>query len=179
HELQNILEQDLDGYPEVELPTTPDWLADHVRNGARTAHQYYETCIEHYDLAKGVRNPPAGLDQELKDILAELIGLAAVGFARLLERGFDESQVQPPEVELVLDTIIAQARRPVNWVWGCCVATRRITTAWSTSATLPGSRRRSKRPGCRPGYNRPSRCARSPNLSSSGGLFDTWKEEGS
>lgn len=116
HELQNILEQDFDGYPEMELPTTPTWLADHVRNGARMAHQYYDTCIEHYDLAKGVRNPPAGLDQEMKDILAQLIGVAAVGFARLLERGFDESQAQAPEVELVLDTIIAQCRRPVNWI---------------------------------------------------------------
>jgi hypothetical protein len=116
HELQNILEHDFDGYPNMELPTTPTWLADHVRNGARMAHQYYDTCIEHYDLAKGVRNPPAGLDQELKDILAQLIGFAAVGFARLLERGFDESQAQAPEVELVLDTIIAQCRRPVNWI---------------------------------------------------------------
>ena len=116
HEFQQIIEQDFGGYPALELPTTPDWLADHVRNGAHAAHRSYDLCIEHYDLAKGVRNPPAGLDQEMKDAIAELIGLATVGFARLLERGFDESQVQPPAVELMLDAIIAQCRRPVNWI---------------------------------------------------------------
>lgn len=116
HEFQNIIEHDLGGYPALELPTTPDWLADHVRNGARASHRYYETCIEHYDLSKGVRHPPSGLDQEMKDAVAELVGIATVGFARLLERGFDESEVQPPQVELLLDTVIAQCRRPVNWI---------------------------------------------------------------
>ena len=59
------------------------------RNGARrrqASNPYYETVIEHYDFAKGVKDPPAGLDQELKDTIAKLVGYAAVGLARILDR---------------------------------------------------------------------------------------------
>ncbi len=116
HEFQNILEADLGGYPEMELPATADWLADHVKAGAAAAHVHYEACIDHYDLARGVKNPLLGMDQEMKDRVARMVGHATVGFARLLERMFDESYVQPPHVELTLDSLIAQLRQPVNWV---------------------------------------------------------------
>jgi hypothetical protein len=116
HEFQNILEADLGGYPDMELPTTPEWLADHVKAGAAAAHEHYEACIDHYDLARGVKNPLSGMDQEMKDRVARMVGHAVVGFSRLLERAFDESFVQPPRVELTLDSLIAQVRRPVNWI---------------------------------------------------------------
>ena len=116
HEFQNILEADLGGYPEMELPATAEWLADHVKAGAAAANVHYEACIDHYDLARGVKNPLVGMDQEMKDRVARMVGHATVGFARLLERVFDESYIQPPHVELTLDSLIAQLRQPVNWV---------------------------------------------------------------
>ena len=39
-----------------------------------------------------MKDPPAGLDQELKDAIAPLVGHAAVGFARVLDRAFEEAR---------------------------------------------------------------------------------------
>lgn len=112
-ELQNILEQDLGGYPDVEVPVRPDWLAEMVRQGAQLANPHYETLIDHYNLKAGVANPPAGLDQESKDILAPLIGHAAVGFARILERAIEESGVVPPKYPIALHGILNSLTVPI------------------------------------------------------------------
>jgi predicted flap endonuclease-1-like 5' DNA nuclease len=116
-EFQNILEQDLDGYPTVEAPEADDWLAQMVRKGAALANPHYELIIDHYDLDKGVKDPPAGLDQEIKDCIAQLVGYAAVGFARILERAFDEADVQPPVVMgLTLRGYLASLSIPICWL---------------------------------------------------------------
>ncbi|MDB5386068.1 MAG: hypothetical protein JWM11_1714, partial [Planctomycetaceae bacterium] len=43
-ELQAILEHDLGGYPQYELPDRPDWLEEAIRAGATEAHASYHVC---------------------------------------------------------------------------------------------------------------------------------------
>lgn len=92
---QRILEHDLGGYPAIEAPAGEKWLAEMVKAGAKASNAYYEAIIDHYDLDAGVLDPPAGLDQELKDIFAKLLGHAVIGFARILERAIAEAGVRP------------------------------------------------------------------------------------
>lgn len=115
-DLQSILEHDLGGFPEYELTARPDWLEEAIRQGAITAHESYDVCVEHYDLNRGIKDPPSGLDQEMKDRLARLIGLASVGFARVLERAFEESAASPPDVAVSLHVLLAGLKMPLNWV---------------------------------------------------------------
>lgn len=115
-DLQAILERDLSGYPEYDLTTRPDWLEEAIRQGALAAHESYDACIDHYDLSRGIKHPPSGLDQESKDRLARLIGLATIGFARVLERAFEESAASPPDVAVSLHVFLAILKMPLNWV---------------------------------------------------------------
>ncbi|MDB5387950.1 MAG: hypothetical protein JWM11_3596, partial [Planctomycetaceae bacterium] len=66
---------------------------------------------------------PSGLDQEMKDRLAHMIGLASVGFSRVLERAFEEAAVTPPDVAVSLHAFLATMKMPLNWVM------RKITDA--------------------------------------------------
>ena len=114
--LQQILELDLGGYPDVLVPSGNEWLEQMVRNGAKTSNPHYETVVDHYNFAAGVKKPEAGLDQELKDIVAKLLGYASVMLARILDRAFAEAAVAPPKVNLTLDTFFAVMKVPVNAV---------------------------------------------------------------
>ncbi len=113
---QQILESDFGGYPNIEVPQGDKWLADMVRAGAKAANEHYELVIDHYDFAKGVKDPPAGLDQELKDTIAKLVGHAAVGFARVLDRAFDEAAVKPPRVDASLQAVFMTLGVPIQSV---------------------------------------------------------------
>ena len=113
---QRILENDLGGYPKVDAPRGDKWLADMVRAGAKASNEHYETVIEHYDFAKGVKDPPAGLDQELKDTIANLIGHAAVGLSRILDRAFEEAAVKPPKVGGGLQAFFLALEIPIQAV---------------------------------------------------------------
>jgi predicted flap endonuclease-1-like 5' DNA nuclease len=93
-----------------------DWLADFVCRGAEKSHGYYEYLIAHYNLQKGVVDPPAGLDDNARRILAELIMYAAGGYAAILDRAIAEAAVAPPEVNLTLDTVMAAIKIPAKWV---------------------------------------------------------------
>jgi hypothetical protein len=115
-ELTEILEADLGGWPEVSVPDGPDWLARMVTAGADLANPHYEVCIEHYDMRRGVKDPPTGLDQEMKDRLAKLIGHAVVGYARIMERAFADSAASPPATGITLLGIMAQLTIPLFWV---------------------------------------------------------------
>ena len=115
-ELTGILETDLGGWPEVEVPNSPDWLPRMVRAGADLANPHYEACIEHYDLKSGVKDPPRGLDQDMKDRIAKLIGYAVVGYARIMERALAESEASPPETGITLLGVMAQLTIPIFWV---------------------------------------------------------------
>ena len=113
---QHILENDLGGYPHIQAPTGEKWLAEMVKAGAKASNPHYELIIEHYDLAKGVKDPPAGLDQELKDTIAKLIGHAAVGLARILDRAFEEAGVKPIKVPTTLDAVFLTLEIPIQAV---------------------------------------------------------------
>ncbi len=115
-ELTDILEADLGGWPDVTVPQGNDWLAKMVVAGADLANPHYEVCIDHYDLKKGVKDPPTGLDQEIKDRIAKLIGHAVVGYARIMERALAEANVTLPATNITLLGVLAKLTIPLFWV---------------------------------------------------------------
>jgi hypothetical protein len=115
-ELRNILEQDLGGFPSLETPATTTWLADLIRYGAEEANKHYFVCIEHYNLAQGVKNPPLGLDQEIKDRIAGQIGLAAVAIARTIDKALADAAVDVPQLNLTTETLISTSLVPIFWI---------------------------------------------------------------
>jgi len=113
---QKILEDERGGYPDVPMPKGEDWLKQMVRNGALASNPHYETILEHYDFETGAKDPPAGLDQELKDVIAGLVGHAAVGFAYILDRTFEEAAVKPPKVGGALQAFFLALEAPIQAV---------------------------------------------------------------
>lgn len=113
---QHILENDLGGYPDVKVGGGEKWLAEMVKAGAKASNPHYETVIDHYNFAVGVKDPPAGLDQELKDVVAKLVGHAVIGFARILDRAFEEAAVAPPRVLATLDAVFLTLEMPIQAV---------------------------------------------------------------
>jgi predicted flap endonuclease-1-like 5' DNA nuclease len=115
-ELQRILENDLGGYTDVPVPAGNDWLEQMVKTGAKVSNPHYETLIDHYNFEIGAKKPELGCDQEMKDVVAKLIGYATVLLARILEKAFVEAAVVPPKVGLTLDTIVASIKAPIRSV---------------------------------------------------------------
>ena len=113
---QHIIENDLGGYPNIKCGTGDKWLADMVKAGAKASNAHYETVIEHYNFAVGVKDPPAGLDQELKDTIAALVGHAVIGFSRILDRAFEEAAVKPPKTMPGLDAFFVAFDAPIQSV---------------------------------------------------------------
>lgn len=113
--LRGLLETRL-GYPDVSVPVRRDWLEEMVKHGARLANPSYETLIQHYDFARGVKDPPRGLDDVSRELLARLIGEAIVGYARILDRAFDDANVEPPAVSLSVQGFLAGLQIPIKWV---------------------------------------------------------------
>ena len=101
---------------DVELPPGPNWLAQLVCQGAEKANGYYEKLIAHYDIQRGVVDPPSGLDRVARRLVAELIRYAALSFAAVLGRAIDESNMHPPEVSLAAATLAAVAQVPFKVV---------------------------------------------------------------
>jgi len=100
----------------VAIPDGPHWIEDFVCQGADTSHRYYEKLIAHYDITRGVSDPPAGLDPIARRLIGKLLVYASTGFARLLERAIAESNVTPPDVALTAETVIATLKVPLKWV---------------------------------------------------------------
>jgi hypothetical protein len=90
---------------EVQVNDEPDWLRDLVCQGAEIANRHYEKLIAHYDFNRGVVDPPAGLDTQSRQLIADLLIYAATGFAAVLDRAFAEAAVEPPEVDLRAETV--------------------------------------------------------------------------
>lgn len=116
NDLMQLLETTGGGYPEVTVPDRPDWLQAMIRRGADFANRHYQAVIDHYDVAKGVKQPRAGLDADLQQRIANCLGLAVIGFARVLDRAFDDAKVAPPAVELTLETLVAAIKIPIRSV---------------------------------------------------------------
>ncbi|WLD14828.1 DUF4332 domain-containing protein [Planctellipticum variicoloris] len=114
-ELQQFLEQDLGGYPEIAVPAGSDWLSRMVLAGAAAAHAQYEVLVDHFDLTRAVVRPADGFDQECRDRLAGLLGHSAVGWARILDRMFNESEVEPPRIRIGGLGLLARMTIPIFW----------------------------------------------------------------
>lgn len=99
---------------EPVLPTGENWLAELVVANARMSNANYEKLIAHYDITRGVSDPPAGLDTVARRMVAELIRFASLTFAGVLGRALDESGVKPPEVALTGPMLLAAAGIPAN-----------------------------------------------------------------
>ena len=112
---QRILEAN-GGYPNIVVPEGDDWLAKMVLAGAKASNPHYELIIEHYDHAAGVKDPPSGLDDTLRETIAGLIGHAAVGLARILDRAFAEAAVKPPKVGSTLQGFFLATEMPIQAV---------------------------------------------------------------
>jgi hypothetical protein len=115
-ELQQILTRDHGGYPQLEASQTPDWLERMVHTGAELAHEHYQPVLDHFDLARAVRDPLAGMDAECRERLATCLGHAVVGFARVLERAIAEAEVEPPPVETTLQGFGIGLAQPLRWL---------------------------------------------------------------
>ena len=113
---QDILESERGGYPKIAAPDGDDWLRQMVRAGALASNKHYEFVIDHYNLDAGVKNPPAGLDHELQEVIADLVGHAAVGLARILDRTFEEAAVKPPNVGANLQGFFLALEIPIQTV---------------------------------------------------------------
>ncbi|MCF8507997.1 MAG: DUF4332 domain-containing protein [Hyphomonadaceae bacterium] len=114
-ELLLILTQDL-GFPDVAVPASDDWIERMIKAGAQISNRHYETLIDHYDFNVGRKRPVEGLDQEMKDVVAALMGYASVMLARILDRAIAEARAEAPKVSLVLDTVAVAAGTPARIV---------------------------------------------------------------
>ncbi len=101
---------------EVAVPDGASWLKEMVCRGAETSNRYYEKLIAHYDIHRGVVDPPAGLDDTARVLIAELLIYASTGLAHILERAFSESGTTPPPVSLTLEAFIATLQMPSKWI---------------------------------------------------------------
>ena len=104
------------GWPDIPPQTGPGWLRALVRSGAEAAVQYYDGCIDHYNLAAGVKNPPAGLDDYLIEAMTAQLGRAITSFARVLDRAFLEAAVAPPKTDITVQGYLSTLDVPVQWV---------------------------------------------------------------
>jgi Domain of unknown function (DUF4332) len=98
----------------AELSTGPDWLAELVCRGAEMANGHYEKLIAHYDIHRGVVDPPAGLDRVARRIVAGMIRYAYLSYAAVLDRAIAESQASVPETRLGAATLLAAVRAPAK-----------------------------------------------------------------
>jgi predicted flap endonuclease-1-like 5' DNA nuclease len=101
---------------DVPVREGADWLKEMTCDGAEFSHRYYEKLIAHYDIHRGVVDPPSGLDDVSRHFVAELIAYASTGFARILDRAFTESGQSPPDVVLTADALIATLQIPIKMV---------------------------------------------------------------
>ncbi|MEO9971778.1 MAG: DUF4332 domain-containing protein [Hyphomonadaceae bacterium] len=104
------------GYPKVKAGKDAGFVSDMVRAGADRAHPHYQTFIDHYNVHAGSKEPRAGLDQKLIDILADLVGYATSGIAVLFDRAFEEAAIVPPKRHLTVRGYLATLDIPVRWI---------------------------------------------------------------
>lgn len=115
-EMRKILLADLGGWPDVKLTDDADWLKKGIRAGADLSNKHYDLLIHHYNFEIGRKKPEQGVDQEIKDKVAGLIGHAVVLLARVFERCFAEAAVQPPKVNLSVQTLLVGLNVPVAMI---------------------------------------------------------------
>jgi len=102
----------------VDLPAGPNWLAQLVCEGAEKSNGHYEKLIAHYDISRGVIDPPTGLDRVAQRIVAELIRYATLTYALVLDRAIDASNAHAPSVSLAAETLAVVAQVPFKAMAG-------------------------------------------------------------
>ncbi|MEZ5998634.1 MAG: DUF4332 domain-containing protein [Hyphomonas sp.] len=107
---------EVSGYPDVDVPEGPGFVADMVLDGATLANVHYDTFIDHYNIDRGVAHPPAGLDDTMREAIAELVAYATAGFAALVSKAIEEAAVVPPKVHLTLQGYIETLDIPLRWI---------------------------------------------------------------
>ncbi len=112
-ELRALGESDF-GNMHVSLPDGENWLAELVCSGAEMANAYYEKLIAHYDITRGVVDPPSGLDRVAKRMVAEMIRYAYMTYAAVLDRAIAESNVHAPDIGVTLHTLVAAVQIPAK-----------------------------------------------------------------
>jgi hypothetical protein len=98
----------------VTIPDAANWLEQLLCQCATISNRHYEKLIAHYDIHRGVVDPPSGLDSIAQKILGEMIGLASAVYAGVLQRAITESGATPPNVELGMDTVLATLKIPIK-----------------------------------------------------------------
>jgi hypothetical protein len=121
-ELRDLGERDFADL-DVALGTGPNWLVEAVCKGAEIANGYYEKLIAHYDIQRGVVDPPSGLDRVAKRIVAEMIRYAYLTYGMVLDRAIQDSNTHAPDIGLTLPTLLATIQIPAK------VLVRRIADA--------------------------------------------------
>lgn len=104
------------GYPHVAAGDGAGFVSDMVRAGAEKSHRHYHTLIDHYNLDAGAVNPPAGLDQAMIDIVAELVAYATAGLGTLYSRAFAEAGIAAPNVHITVPGYLAALDIPIHWI---------------------------------------------------------------
>ena len=104
------------GYPEIAAGTGSGFVSDMVLAGAKRSHPHYQDFIDHYDIDAGVKDPPAGLDETLLDIISDLVAYATRGLSILFTRAFAEAAITPKKVNLTVRGYLATLDVPVQWV---------------------------------------------------------------
>lgn len=103
-------------WPAISADAGPGWLRSIIRAGAEAAVVYYDGCIDHYNLAAGVKDPPAGLDAWICDAMSAQLGRAIASFALVLDRSFAEAGVAPPKTDITVQGYLSTLDIPVKWV---------------------------------------------------------------
>jgi len=98
----------------VDPGSDPNWLVELVCRGAELANGYYEKLIAHYDIARGVVDPPAGLDPVGRRILAHMLRFSYLGYAGVLARAIADAGVGAPEVDLAAPALLAAVQVPAK-----------------------------------------------------------------
>ncbi|MCA9054914.1 MAG: DUF4332 domain-containing protein [Planctomycetaceae bacterium] len=114
--LLDLLEEQLGGYTAVEVPSQDQWLKRLITRSAATAHVEYDRIVDGYDFAQGVKKPQAGLNAELQEVFAQLLGLATSVYHAVLARAISESEAKPPLSFPTLKGVLASVNIPIDWI---------------------------------------------------------------
>ena len=112
-EIKLIIDQHT-GWPDVKVPSGDDWLGEMVRQAATNSNKHYHAMIDHYNLDAARKKPEAGLDQELKDIVARQMAYASVMLARVMDKAIAESKAEAPKSNLAIATLITGIKKPLH-----------------------------------------------------------------
>ncbi|MEL6104649.1 MAG: DUF4332 domain-containing protein [Planctomycetota bacterium] len=99
-----------------QTPESANWIRDAVTRAAELSHPHYDRIIKIYDFARGVKNPPAGLNSESRTILAEMFGYAITGLASIIDRIAYACNVDIPSFSTTIPTLMAGINMPSAWI---------------------------------------------------------------